>query len=181
METWEAVRTVRVVRRFRPEPLPSDVVERILHAARRTASSKNTQDWAFILVTDRATLERLSKTGQYAGHLAGAAVAVALVGRAERDQWDLGRAAQNMVLVAWELGVGSVPATVYEPEMAAEILGLPASMRCRYILSFGYPADPSDLTRPPRAGGRKALDEVVRRERWQGPHAGAEEPGEGRR
>ncbi len=59
-----------------------------------------------------------------------------------------------------------MPATVYEPPLAAEILGLPDGMHSRYILSFGYPADPADLTRPPEAGGRKTLDEVVHRERW---------------
>ncbi|MFL5676034.1 MAG: nitroreductase family protein, partial [Chloroflexota bacterium] len=70
------------------------------------------------------------------------------------------------MLVAWELGIGSVPATVYEHDLVRDLLGLPAGQHCEYLLSFGYPADPADLIRPPKAGGRRALDEVVREERW---------------
>lgn len=166
MEIWAAIDTVRVVRDFDPRPLEPEHLERILHAARRTASSKNRQDWAFIVCRDRAHLEELSKVGDYAGHLAGATIAVALVGPKQRDRWDLGRAAQNMVLAAWDLGIGSVPATVYDHPLASRLLGLPDDQECAYLLSFGYPADPSELTRPKRAGGRKTLDEVVHEERW---------------
>jgi len=73
-----------------------------------------------------------------------------------------------MMVVAWELGIGSCPATVYEQDRARELLGLPAGMHCEYILSFGYPADPSVLTAPPRPGGRRPQDDVLHRERWEG-------------
>ena len=82
--------------------------------------------------------------------------------------WDLGGAAAQMMLVAWDLGVGSCPATVYEPDEARRILGFPADMHCEYVLSFGYPADPAALTAPNKAGGRRALDELVHHERWEG-------------
>ena len=65
-----------------------------------------------------------------------------------------------------ELGIGSAPATVYDQPLAGSLLGLPAEQDCSFILSFGYPADPSLLTAPNRRGGRRSLDEVVRTERW---------------
>ena len=71
-----------------------------------------------------------------------------------------------MVLAAWDLGVGSAPATVYDAGLAKRLLGLPDDRECGYLLSFGYPADPAELTRPNRTGGRKSLAEVVREERW---------------
>jgi nitroreductase len=71
-----------------------------------------------------------------------------------------------MMLAAWELGIGSCPATVYEQALAREALDLPDGMFCGYILSFGYPADPDDLTRAPKAGRRKPLEDVMHRERW---------------
>jgi nitroreductase len=80
--------------------------------------------------------------------------------------WDSGRAAQNMVLAAWELGIGSVPATVYDHALAARLLGLPPDRRCDFLLSFGYPEDPAKLTAPNRAGGRVSLEELVHQERW---------------
>ncbi|MFI5255340.1 MAG: DUF2255 family protein [Candidatus Limnocylindrales bacterium] len=169
METWRAIDSVRVVRRFADRPLEPAHLARILDAARRTGSSKNSQEWAFIVVRDRARLAELAKVGPYAGHLAGATVAVALVAPDRLDRWDLGRAAQDMILAAWELGIGSVPATVYEPQLAVELLGLPAGRDCRYLISFGYPADETALTRPNRAGGRKALADVVFDERWGQP------------
>lgn len=169
METWTAIDTVRVVRKFADRPIEPGHLRRILDAARRTGSSKNDQDWAFIVVRDRAHLVELAHVGPYAGHLAGASLAIALVGPKSDDTWDLGRAAQDMVLVAWELGIGSVPATVYEPDLADRLLGLPADWTCPYLLSFGYPADPGALTRPKRAGGRKTLADVVHVERWGTP------------
>ena len=67
---------------------------------------------------------------------------------------------------AWELGVGSVPATVYDLDLASRLLGLPDDRRCDFLLSFGYPADPARLSAPNRAGGRVTLEEIVREERW---------------
>ena len=43
-----------------------------------------------------------------------------------------------------------------------ELLGLPKNRRCDFLLSFGYPADPSKLTCPNKPGGRRSFDEVVR-------------------
>ncbi len=171
--TWEAIDSLRVVRAFADRPLEPAALDRILNAGRRAGSSKNEQRWAFIVCDDRAHLRELSTVGPYAGHLAGAAAAIALVSPDPRAEgaplsiaFDLGRAAQNMVLAAWELGVGSVPATVYEHARVSELLGLPDGMACEYLLSFGYPADESALTRPKRAGGRRALAELVHEERW---------------
>jgi nitroreductase len=173
METLEAIRTQRVIRRFRTEPLPDDVLGQILDAGRRAGSSKNLQRWAFIVVRERGTLQRLAKVGPYASHLAGAAVGVGLVTPRPDGQdgpysvmWDLGRAAQNMTLAAWDLGVGSVPATVYEHDLCRQILGYPADHHCEYVLSFGYPLSQDDLSRPPKAGGRLKRNEVLHWERW---------------
>jgi nitroreductase len=175
METWQAINSLRVVRQFADEPIAPEHLDRILNAGRRTGSSKNRQDWAFVLVRGRENLRQLAKVGRYADHLATASAAIALVRPDARNEhqlrtlmWDLGRAAQNMVLAAWELGIGSVPATVYDLELAGRLLGLPADRRCDFLLSFGYPADRATLTAPNRPGGRVALDEVVHEERWTG-------------
>jgi nitroreductase len=173
MEAWQAINSVRVVRQFADRPLAPEHLDRILNAGRRAGSSKNEQRWAFIAVRERDHLRELASVGRYAGHLADASVAIALVtpetGNGPRTRsvmWDLGRAAQNMVLAAWELGIGSVPATVYDHALAARLLGLPPDQRCDFLLSFGYPADDSKLTAPNRAGGRLPFESVVHEERW---------------
>ncbi|MHB8891304.1 MAG: nitroreductase family protein [Candidatus Limnocylindrales bacterium] len=188
MTTWDAVHAKRAVREFAARSLEPAHLERILAAGRRAHSAKNQQRWGFVVVRDRDRLEALSKVGRYAGHIAGAAAAVALVTPDPRAAdaplsvtWDLGGAAAQMMLVAWELGIGSCPATVYEQALARELLGYPEEMHCEYVLSFGYPADPAILTAPNRPGGRKPLDRLVHHERWgAGAGAGADaEPGAG--
>jgi nitroreductase len=173
MDVAEAIRTQRVVREFSDRRLSPEQVMGLLNDARRTGSSKNSQEWQFIVVRDQHRLRDLAKVGTYAGHLAGASVAIALVTPIPSTHdapyslmWDLGRAAQNMTLLAWAWGIGSVPATVYEQELCREILGYPAEHECEYIISFGFPADPDDLVRPPRAGGRLLLESLVHEERW---------------
>jgi nitroreductase len=179
MSVWDAVTSRRVIRRFADRPLDDEQLERILNAGRRANSSKNQQRWAFIVCRDRAHLRELAAVGPYAGHLAGAAVGIALVTpdpaktRAPLSvMFDVGQAADSMMLVAWELGIGSVPATVYEHDLARSLLGYPADHHCEFLLSFGYPADPENLTRPLRAGGRRPLDDLIHDERWSGERRG---------
>ena len=172
METWQAINSVRVVRKFSDKPVAAKDLNRILNAGRRAGSSKNQQRWAFIVVKDRDRLRELTKVGRYAAHLAGAALAVGLVTpddegpQARSIMWDLGRTAQNMVLAAWELGIGSVPATAHNRRVASQLLGLPTGQRCEFLLSFGYPADPQKLTDPNKPGGRVPLDALVHEEGW---------------
>ena len=172
MDTITAIRTVRVIRDYRPQPLTEEELRAIADAARKTGSSKNTQRWDFITVRDRESLRRLSGVTIYAKHLPSAGAAIALIvpapdpDHARSVLWDLGRAAQNIILAAWAMGIGSCPITVQDFDLAADVLGLPADRQCQYIVALGWPADPEDLTRPPRAGGRKPYDQVVHTERW---------------
>ena len=173
MDTLDAIGSIRVVREFSDRPVDAADLDRILDAGRRAGSSKNLQRWDFVVATDRERLARLAEVGPYAGHVAGAAVAIALVtpdprvsGAPLSIEWDMGRAAQNMVLAAWALGIGSCPATVYEQDLARGILGYPADHHCEYVLSLGHPADPERLAWPNRPGGRRAIGEIVHRERW---------------
>jgi nitroreductase len=170
---WTAIASKRAIRRFTDRPLEPAHLDRILGAGRHSGSSKNLQRWTFIVCREREHLRELAAVGPYAGHLAGAAVGIALVTPDPRAagahlsiMFDLGQAAQNMMLAAWELGIGGVPATVYDHDLARRLLGYPEDQHCEFLLSFGYPADPSELTRPPKAGGRRAIAEMVREERW---------------
>lgn len=170
---WDAIRSRRAIRRFADRPLDDEHLDRILRAGRRANSSKNQQRWAFIVCRDRAHLRELGEVGPYAGHLAGAAIAIALVtpapDRADAPlsvMFDIGQAADSMMLAAWELGIGSVPATVYRHDLARQLLGYPEDQHCEFLLSFGYPADPAAMTRSLKQGGRRPLAELVHEERW---------------
>ncbi len=170
MNVSEAIRTKRAIRKFQDKPLSDDLIKSILNAGRRSQSSKNEQTWQFIAIRDKKILKDLSQCGQYAGHLAGAALGVAILTPDPEGKFqimfDAGQAAAFMQLAAWEQGVGSVPASIYEPERAREILGFPAEWHVRIALSFGYPLDEEKITAAPRKGGRRSFDEVVHWDRW---------------
>ncbi|HEY4752523.1 MAG TPA: nitroreductase family protein [Candidatus Limnocylindrales bacterium] len=186
MNVADAVHAKRAVREFAARPLTEADIAAILEAGRRAHSAKNRQRWAFIVVRDRERLRQLSTLGQWCTHVAGAAAAVALVTPDPRVEgsplsvmWDLGGAAAQMMLVAWERGIGSCPATVYEADRARELLGYPPGMHCEFMLSFGYPAKPDVLTRPNRPGGRLPIEDLAHVETWTGPGQDAE-AGDGR-
>src|SRR5262245_8127899 len=125
----------REVRDYTDEPVPDDVVRRILDAGRLAGSSRNSQKWEFVVVSDRATLADAVFAPE---NVRGAALAVAITGDA--FPFDVGRAAENMLLAAWNEGVGSCPNGIRDAEAAERIAGGPVRM----ILSFGYPARPRD-------------------------------------
>ncbi len=172
MNVLDAIRLKRAVRQFQDRPLPDDAIYTILNAGRRAQSSKNRQAWRFIAITERPILQALAECGEWAGHLAQAALGVAILtpDPQERFQYmfDAGQAAAYMQLAAWELGIGSCLASIYDGERACAILGFPAEWHLRIAISFGYPLDESVLTAPPQRGGRAPLTQLVHWQRWSG-------------
>jgi nitroreductase len=170
MNVSDAIRLKRAVRKFQDKPLLEELTLAILNAGRRSQSSKNEQTWHFIAIRDKSVLKALSECGQWAGHLAGAALGVAILTPDPEGKFqimfDAGQAAAFMQLAAWELGVGSVPASIYEPEKARQILGFPMEWHLRIALSFGYPLEEEKLSAAPKKGGRRTLDEIVHWDRW---------------
>lgn len=173
METWDAIRTRRNVRRFENRPIPPEELDRIVMAAALAPSSMNEQRWAFVVCLDRARLEELSRAGDYMDHVAGAAAAVAFltpraedIGDRESIAFDLGQAVENAMLAAWELGIGSCHASVYDEPEVRRLLEYPADMTCDLVVSIGYPEDPASLAPPGSRGGRRPLGELRHEERF---------------
>lgn len=170
MYVSQAIKFKRAVRQFNEQPLPPEAIYAILNAGRRAQSAKNTQPWQFIAIQDRVTLQALSECGTFANHLAGAALGVAILtpDPAQRFSimFDAGQSAAYMQLAAWELGIGSCLATIYEPEKARQLLGFPAEWHIRIAISFGFPLDQAVLESAPVKGGRMTYDDVTHWERW---------------
>src|SRR5256886_11956809 len=105
------LRDLRAVRQLRPDPLPEPVLHDILEVARWSGSAGNRQPWEFVVVRDRDVLLQLAKIdGANAGHLANAAVGIAIVIRPEvpdLDAYDEGRLAERILLAAAAYGVGA--------------------------------------------------------------------------
>lgn len=170
MQVMDAILTKRAIRQFENRLVPEEDIRRIVNAGRRAQSSKNSQPWQFLAVQDRETLQKLSTLGTYAGHIAGAAFTVVILTPDPASlfsiMFDAGQAAAYMQLAAWEMGIGSCLATVYEPERAGELLGFPEELHVRIAISFGYPAAQEAMTAPPRKGGRIRMDQILHMDRW---------------
>jgi nitroreductase len=169
MDTYQTILSLRSVRQFDlSRPIDEAVLHRILQAGRMSGSSKDSQPWHFIVIKDRERLQALAKTGDYAQHLAGAACAIAIVfdPKFYRGEFDSGRTAQNMMLAAWNDGIGSCIASMHREDDCKTVLGVPQELRLQHIISFGHPL-PVDQSIPAvQKRRRKPLDEIVMQERW---------------
>jgi nitroreductase len=169
METWDAITSRRNVRSFTDRPIPAEDLDRILEAGRRSPSSQNWQPWNFILVTDREQLRKLATVWRGAGHVAGSAATIVVLGPPadnpfRRAQLDLGQAIMSMTLAAVDLGVGSCHAGVEDVGLARELLGFPEDRDWAFLLSLGYPADRP--LKPIRNPDRRPFSDVVHYGRW---------------
>jgi nitroreductase len=162
MDTFLAVASRRETREYADRPIPDEITQRILDAGRVAGSARNLQPWRFLVVEDPEARERLTESVYEPGNVRGARLIVAIVGK---SGFDTGRAAHNMMLVAWNEGVGSCPNGLQEPEQARAALGL-SDEEIAVVLTFGYPArDRDPLHRTPEEwsarANRKSLDELV--------------------
>jgi nitroreductase len=168
MDTSLAIASRRERRRFSGRAIPPDVLERILDAGRLAGTSGNKQRWRFIVIESVDLRARLAETVYAPGNVRGAAVAVALVGppSGRMSAFDAGRIAQNMLLAAWNEGVGAVPNGMPDASAAGELLGVGEDEAVVVILAFGYPERPIEPETRSREewsarAKRKSLTELV--------------------
>ena len=79
MDVYEAIKSRRTVRDYKPDPIPEDLLHKILQCARWSPSSSNTQKWSFIVIRDRATLETLGQIATQGPFIAQAPLVIAVV------------------------------------------------------------------------------------------------------
>ncbi len=169
MDTFLAIASRREVREYAARPIPDDAQRRILEAGRISGSSRNRQPWRFVVVESPETRERVAEAVYASENVHGAAlvVVIAMRGTAQTG-FDAGRAAQNMMLTAWNEHIGACPNGVADADAVARLLGLDEDERPAIILTFGYPVRDRDPERRPATewlerADRKPFDELVRR------------------
>ena len=165
VDAYLAVASKREVRRYSNRALPPEVVRCILEAGRVAGSSQNRQARRFVVL--ERVRDDAAKCVFVPTNVSTAALAVAIVigGRGPAG-FDAGRAAQNMMLAAWNDGVGSCPNGIAHADELARLLKLEDPERVANILSFGYPAREVDPMRRTAeewiaAADRKPVDEIV--------------------
>jgi nitroreductase len=167
VDTFLAVASRREVREYTDRPIPADAAQRILEAGRAAGSARNRQPWRFVVLDDPSLREQFAGLVSAPGNVRGASMVVVITLRGRGPtMFDAGRAAQNMMLTAWNDGIGSCPNSMSDPDAVARLLALDEEERPGMAVTFGYPAherDPesrSAIEWLARAD-RKPLDEVV--------------------
>jgi len=168
VDTYLAVASKRDRRSYADRPIPEEVVRRILDAGRLAGSAVNRQPWTFVVVEDPDRKERLAETVYAAGNVRGAALVVAIVTTEGGNALDVGRAMQNMMLVAWNDGIVSCPNGMPDRAQTGRLLGLEGDLQPVIVLTFGYPTrelDPESRSAEEWSleANRKPLEEVLKR------------------
>ncbi len=166
VDTSLAIASKRDSRAYSSEPVPEDVRARILDAGRLAGSARNRQPWKLVVV-EGSLRDRLAETVYAPDNVRGATFVVAVSASGQGPvAFDCGRAAQNMLLAAWNDGVVSCPNGIADTDAAAGLLGLGDEDDLQIVLSFGYPVaerDPTSRTTAEwsAAANRRPLDDVV--------------------
>jgi nitroreductase len=168
------LRRARQVREFEPRPVEPDILDALTDVARWTGSSRNTQPWRFIVITDPSTLRAINQAGlpQTRGlATAPAAIAIALPSdpaRAVHDAYDDGRVAERLLVAAAILDIGAGISWIRPDvrEAVAPLLGLPPDWMVRTIVQVGYPTAAARAPKSAPGEARLPRDETVFAERW---------------
>jgi nitroreductase len=157
------------IRKYKDTPIPSSDLQTILKAARLAQSAANRQPWQFIVVTDKALLEKLVDAAHWLDRPPQSSVSTAptviiciadsemsrKVGPFDGFLIDLSIAIENMALTAWELGIGSCWIGAFQEDKVKALLNIPGKLRVVSLLTLGY-ADEQ-----PRLKNRKTLNEII--------------------
>ena len=168
MDVYEAVRTRLTVREFKPDPVPDEVVQKMLRAVQWAPSSRNRQPWRLVVVRDKDMLRKIGSIASSGRFVADAPMAIAVaMENADRPDLDTGRAVQQMELVAWEEGLGTCFVGLRLAEQnrqIKELLGIPEGFDLVTVLPFGYRL----VEGQGRQGmkNRKSMDDIVHWEQY---------------
>ena len=174
MDAFEAILTKLDVRKFADRPVSSEAKISVLQAARHTGSSMNSQHWRFVLVQDPKNLAILAGDSTSGSWVKGSnfAVIVSIDPKVPGSLIDAGRAAQDMQLAAWNMGIASGLFTGVKPNDIRRDFGVLDDLNPAIVVAFGYPAKPLKGRK-----NRKPLSEVAFLERYGSPLSFLDTPG----
>ena len=169
MEFFETITARYSVRGYKPDPVPDELLERVLEAARRAPTAANRQPFRLVVIHTEGREEELGRVYGRAW-LTQAPLVIAVVavpGEAWRrmddkpyDEVDATIAMDHLILAATALGLGTCWIAAFDPAAAREVLGLPADVEPIAFTPLGWP------DKAPANTDRRPVDDLVRRERW---------------
>ncbi len=171
MELQEAIRTRRSIRRFENRKLEESLITKIIEAGTWAPSVGNSQNWYFVIIRDKKSMEKIAKLCD-SSWISTAQVVLAVLSRIDRLVNDYGlegekyhlenvsACIQNMLLSAHDLGLGATWITSFDEKDMSYHLALPDTVIPVAVIPVGYPAE--KVPTPPR---QNILNKVFN-ERW---------------
>jgi nitroreductase len=164
VDIHELIRARRSGRAYQDKPVPGQVLERLLEAARWAPSAMNRQPWKLVVVTNADRRHRLAVAAREQMFVAKAPVVLAAVAMDPEKIFtcevpgypvDVAIVVDHLTLAATGEGLGTCWIAAFDQSAVCDILGVPADQKVVALLPLGYPAD------TPRQRTRKPLDELV--------------------
>jgi len=166
MNVFEAILNRKSIRKYKEDPIPEEVLIRVLEAARWAPSGKNLQPWKFIIVREKHLRQKLAVASAYQSFMAAAPVIVVACGFPEECYAHMGRymkswpvdvaiALEHLILQAQEEGLGTCWIGSFEEEEVKALLHVPEKVRVLALTPLGYP------DQEPALKMRKPLEEII--------------------
>jgi nitroreductase len=169
MEVFDAIKTRRSIRKYKPEPIPDKKLRSILEAARLAPSAGNRQPWRFIVIQNTDRKKALAEVADNQTFLIDAAAIIVATGNPEVSaRWcekDPMIALEHIVLAATAMGYGTCWIGAFNEDAVKHLLKIPANVKVIAMLPIGVP----DETPTPRP--RKEFSGIFFQEEWQNPWA----------
>lgn len=154
MNLYDLIVSRRSIRQFRPKPVSQELLRDVVNVGRLAPSAANRQPLEFIVVDEESKRKQLFPCLKWAGYIAPEgnpkpgqepqAYVVVLVNTEIREKGferDSGAAIENMILAAWEKGIGSCWIISADKARVKTVLNIPASYKVDSVLALGYPAE----------------------------------------
>ena len=168
MNLTEALETLRSIRKYKDTEIEEEKIRKALEAARLAPSALNHQPWKYVVVQDQDTIEKLNYACNQTWF-----IPAMIVGCVDPSQsyvredgegyWkmDLAISMHNLMLAAWEMGLGTCWVTAFSEKEVKKILGIPDYLRVLAMTPIGYP-----VKEKPPVSKRKPIEEIARYEKW---------------
>ena len=169
MTLLDTIRKRYSCRAYQEKPIEQEKLDSLFEAARLAPSAKNTQDWRFVVVTDKETKYRVSETTNRPELFEKAGIIIAACSNSDDvmrcgqaiGPIDIAIALEHIALQATELGLATCWIGSFYPEKVRIILGIPDDIAIIELMTVGYPAD--SLKQP----SRESMEKIVCYEKWQ--------------
>ncbi|HDN97696.1 MAG: nitroreductase [Candidatus Omnitrophota bacterium] len=175
MDFYQVIETRRSVRSYKPDPVPEEVLKKVLNAARIAPSGSNRQPWKFIIIKDEERKKKMVELCEGQSFVAEAPVLIVACGRNihyNRGGWmgdysmivDVAIAVDHLTLAARAEGLGTCWIGSFDNEGIKKFLGIPEDVNVVALTPLGYPKNP-DVFKP--TSDRKELEEIICYEEWK--------------